>query len=197
VQSVAFSPDGQKVLVGQANGAFEVCPLEGNEGRFGRSYRPDGKVHNVLMARRRYLVFIDGDGKVHWYDVQDHKEGKKPLQSPSPVLCAALSRTGNFIVTGGEDHLIRLWRSADGYPVRFYKGHTGPVTGVAISGSGLRILSGGEDATVRLWDVAGKRPLHTFVFHLDKVRSVSISEDGRFGLSGSDDGTVRLWRLAK
>jgi WD40 repeat protein len=197
VQSVAFSPSGTRVLVGQHNGAFEVCPLEGEEGRFGRSYRPDGNVHNVLLTRGRFLLFIDGAGKVHWYDLQEKKEAKQTLRSPSPAQSAAVTRAGGYIVTGDEDGRVRLWRAADGALVKTFAAHKGAVNGVAVSASGHRILSGGEDELVRLWDVAGRGPLHTFALHQGAVRGVAISEDGRLGLSGGDDGTARLWRLAK
>jgi WD40 repeat protein len=198
VRTVAFSSGGKFVLVGEDNGRFAGCPLEGDqEFSNGNGNRAEGKIHNVLSNNKGILLYIDGDGKLHIYDRPNKKN--QPLKSLSPVTCAIFATNGRDIVTGSEDGHVRILK-AGGKVVRvfgFKRHHAGPVTSLALSANGLRLLTGGADKFVRVWDPSPTKMslLHEFALHRDKVRSVSISRDGRFGLSAGDDGTVRLWRL--
>ena len=66
------------------------------------------------------------------------------------VNSVAIDPTGEIIVTGSEDGVVRVG-PATGETPHLLLGHTGPVYAVAISRSGEWIASGGADTTVRLW----------------------------------------------
>jgi WD40 repeat protein len=59
---------------------------------------------------------------------------------------------GKRLVSGSEDHTLRLWDARTGQCLRVLEGHTGWVTSVAPLGDGTRLVSGSTDNTLRLWD---------------------------------------------
>jgi WD40 repeat protein len=67
------------------------------------------------------------------------------------VECVAWSPCERRVLSGNDDHTVRLWDIKAGHCVRLFEGHTGIVTSVAWSADRQRAISGGSDYTVRLW----------------------------------------------
>ena len=119
------------------------------------------------------------------------------------ITSVAISRGGEYIVSGGDDNTVRLWEVKTGKEVRTFKGHTGPISSVALSGDNQILASGSNDTTVRLWNVKTGREIRKLEGHkvcmdyLGKkkkgVSSVALSWDGQILASGGWDNTVRLW----
>ncbi len=101
---------------------------------------------------------------------------------------------GRRALSGGLDHVLRLWDVQEGREVRRFEGHTDAVWGVALSRDGRRALSASGDRTMRLWDVESGRELGSFP-HPEGVWGVAFSPDGRHALSACHDKVVRLWDL--
>ncbi len=106
----------------------------------------------------------------------------------------ALSGDGCLALSGGYEHVLRLWDVSSGKCIRKFDGHSSKVTSVALSASHALALSGSWDDTVRLWDVSSGECLRIFAGHAKDVTSVALSADGRLALSASEDHTVRLWQ---
>ncbi|KAJ0391390.1 hypothetical protein P43SY_009361 [Pythium insidiosum] len=68
------------------------------------------------------------------------------------VNALAFADSGRALVTGADDHLLKVWDATDGSLRATLVGHTGNVTAVAVHPSLPLIASGAEDGTLRLWD---------------------------------------------
>ncbi len=201
VTSVAFSPDGSRIVSGGGDGSLRLWdantgaalgePLRGHEdGVSSVAFSPDGS----------RIVSGGGDGSLRLWDSNTGAALDEPLRGHEDgVLSVAFSPDGSRIVSGGWDGTVRLWNAdtgaAVGEPLR---GHEGWVLSVAFSPDGSRIVSGGSyDRTVRLWDAdtggALGEPLRG---REGDVISVAFSPDGSRIISGSDDGTLSLWDAA-
>ena len=72
----------------------------------------------------------------------------------------AFSPDGHRIVSGSDDHTVRLWNADTGQPIGApLTGHTGAVNSVAFSPDGQRIVSGSADNTLRLWNADTGQPV--------------------------------------
>jgi WD40 repeat protein len=111
----------------------------------------------------------------------------------SPVSCAAATRDGQKIASGGYDRRILVWEAASGAVVRELRGHTGLVNGVDWSRDGRVLASASSDHTARLWDPERGAELALFSGHDDDVNDVKISPDGHRIATASFDGSVRVW----
>ncbi|HEV3084515.1 MAG TPA: serine/threonine-protein kinase [Gemmataceae bacterium] len=109
-----------------------------------------------------------------------------------PVTALAVSRDGQFALSGSSDKTLKLWEINSGRLVQTFPGHTDRVLSVALSPDGRQALSGSADRTVRLWDLSTGKA-RSFEGHAAAVTSVAFSPDGRQALSGSNDRTLRLW----
>jgi WD40 repeat protein len=124
------------------------------------------------------------------------------LGHTSGVRSVAVSPDGRTLISGSDDHTLKLWDVASGREMRTFKGHDDYVRSVAFSPDGHTIASGGDDKTIKLWDVASGRVLRTLSGDGDAVYSVAFSPDGRTLACGSKgqpltrNGNLKLWDVA-
>ncbi len=191
--SVAFSPNGQVLAAGTAEGQVRLWrvtdgqPLLTCEGHLGAVwsvvFSPDG----------RLLASGSTDGTVRLWEVNTGQCLKTLAGHTHQIWSVAFSPDGHLLASGSNDQTVRLWDVNTGQSLKTLAGHTHQVRSVAFSPDGRLLASGSFDHTVRLWDVNTGQSLKTLAGHTHPVRSVAFSPDGRLLASGSNDQTVRLW----
>jgi WD40 repeat protein len=112
------------------------------------------------------------------------------------VRAVTFSPNSQWLATGGNDAVIRLWQAATGKCRQALAGHTDWVDSLAFSPDGNWLVSGSDDETIRLWNVGSGECQKTFSGHTDWVSSLSFSPNGQWFASGSGDKTIRLWNLS-
>lgn len=79
-----------------------------------------------------------------------------PLPSPAfnigDVLSVAFAPHGVHLVSGAEDHTVRVWDVSTGKPLRSFEGHTGDINAVCFTPDATQIVSGSHDHTINFWD---------------------------------------------
>jgi WD40 repeat protein len=109
------------------------------------AFSPDGR---LLAAAGQKEVTL-------WVSTTSRVAGRL---AAAGVSMLAFSPNGQFVATGGADHLIRVWAVATGRQVLVLRGHTSPVSCVAFSPGGDRIASADQRA-VKVWDSRTGEPL--------------------------------------
>ena len=119
----------------------------------------------------------------------------KIVKTTASISGVAVSPDGTRIVSGGDDHTLRIWDADTGQPIGApLTGHRGYVASVAFSPDGKRIVSGSADHTLRIWDADTGQPIGApLTGHTDTVDGVAFSPDGTRIVSGSADHTLRIW----
>jgi WD40 repeat protein len=196
VNSVAFSPDGTRILTGSDDDTAklwdpstgrELITLKGHsEGVASAAFSLDGT--RILTGG------FDGTAKL-W----DPSTGREPITlkgHSEPVNSVAFSPDGTRILTGGFDGTAKLWDPSTGRELITLKGdRTGrheQLTSVAFSPDGTRIFTGCANGTAKLWDPSTGRELIS-LNNTQGLWSVAFSPDGTRILTGSVDGTAQLW----
>jgi WD40 repeat protein len=151
VSSVAFSPDGTRIVSGafdktlrlwDARTGAELQILRGHDNYvYSVAFSPDGT----------RIVSGSNDTTLRLWDAWTGAELQILRGHEDFVYSAAFSLDGTRIVSGAFDKTLRLWDAQTGAELQILRVHESLATSVAFSPDGTRIVSGSDDA-VRLWD---------------------------------------------
>lgn len=151
----------------------------------------DNNVLAVLNLSGRIDVF-DISNPIKPLKISEIMAGAKDFEiHPAPIN---IQQSSNYIiVSGGNDHTVRVW-TLEGKPIgQPFIGHEDLVYSVAFSPDSQLIASGSWDSTVRLWTIDGRPVGRPFTGHEGGITDVSFSIDGQLIASAGTDDTVRLW----
>ncbi|WRH67680.1 MAG: trypsin-like peptidase domain-containing protein [Planktothrix sp. GU0601_MAG3] len=113
----------------------------------------------------------------------------------------SLSSDNKYLVTAGEDGVIKVWDLATGLTsqtlplVQTIQAHNNPVLVVKLSPDGKMIASGSWDKTIKIWNLQTGQLLKTFIGHEQLVGAIAFSPDGKILASGSKDSSIKLWNV--
>lgn len=127
----------------------------------------------------------------------DLRSGKVLLEVDhgAPATAAALSGGGALLATGGSaDHLVRIWRIANGKQLRVLKGHVGTITAIAFSTRGTLVATGATDGIGRVWRISDGTPVSVLSGHTNYLTDIAFSPDGTQVVTASLDRTARTWK---
>ncbi len=207
LNSIAFSPDGQLVAVGQERGLALLDPATGKSVHpFKRT--PAGVPGMVFHPDRPLLISTgasDPAVKVWAVDAEDFSFEIRHNFHPHPGV--AVSPDGRRIAAPGRDQVtdentIVIWNidwDAKSYKkFRTLRGHRGYAWKVAYSPDGRYLASGGWDSTIKIWDLEAPESAEpvTLRGHAGYIFGLAFSPDGRRLASGSGyvgHGEIKVW----
>ena len=206
VTSVAFSPDGSKVLTGSADETVRLWEVEsgselhrfaGHTAIYSAAFSPDGSriVTGSIDGRVSLWEIESGSELCRLEGYRDLVDDVASLSFPEWIYSAAFSPDGSRVVIGSIDGRVSLWEAESGSELYWFKGHRGTVTSVAFSLDGSKIVTGSADETAGLWEAEDGSELHRLVGHTGWVDGVAFSSDGSKIVTNSLDGTIRVWEV--
>jgi eukaryotic-like serine/threonine-protein kinase len=200
VWSLAYSPDGRRLIWGGASPNLAVCePPDGpphiiHAGEGGTpslAFSPDGRA----IARG------GGDGSVRLWDADSKRELATHQWQDRRVYGLAFSPDGKTLAAGAYDGSIKVWDLGTGrerpappaqpLPIGALQYTPDGRTLVASTGDWVEYNKSGE---VTFWDAATAAPRGVMWGFRCRVASLAIAPDGRTVLAGSFQ--ARLWDLA-
>lgn len=128
------------------------------------------------------------------------------LGHKQPVYCVTYDRTGNRIMTGSDDGLVKVWSSKTGmllYTLRGHeKGDLNPIsllipvdiTDVSVNEQNTLFATGSNDSYVRVWNISNFRPVAVLV-HTQPITCVSFSPcpNSSILVTCSLAGEIKIW----
>ncbi|EDO38859.1 predicted protein, partial [Nematostella vectensis] len=117
----------------------------------------------------------------------------------SAVYCVLFDRTGQCIITGADDSLVKIWSTKDGRLLATLRGHNGEVSDIAINYENTLVAAGSCDKLIRVWSLQTTYPVAVLQGHTGMITSLqfcpSPASDARYLMSTGGDGTVCFWKF--
>ncbi len=151
VWSLAFSPDGTKIVDGEESGIPKIWDVA--TGNIIRSFVGHSQsVRSVAFSPDGMRILTGGDDRTaKIWGVTTGNVVRTISGFANAVNSVAFSPDGTKILTGSSDGTAKLWDVAEGNLIFTITGHTNNVSAVAFSADGSKILTGSYDQTARLW----------------------------------------------
>jgi WD40 repeat protein len=187
--SCRFDPSGRFVFAGVQENLLQRWELAS-----GRKVSLAGNrswTRGLAFAQHN-LISGAYDGRLLWWRLD--AEAPTPLRAIQAhrgwVRAVAASPDSRLLATCGNDHLVKVWQTADGALVQELAGHDWHVYNVAFHPDGRHLVSADLHGVVRDWDLRTGRVVRTLdagvlfrydpVFRADHggVRSMAFNGDG-------------------
>ena len=200
INTVAFSPNSRRLVLGQADGNVVLADVETNASggvtvthvRTLASHT--GAVNSVAFSPSGTQVLSGADDRrALLWNVADGTILRDLTHTLGINAVAFSAGDPTMIATGSEDGTIKVWNITSGAELLTLTGHAAAVNDLTFSADGLSLISASSDDTIKIWNPFLGILLATYSGHDDNVASVAISADGAAIVSGSADDTARVW----
>ncbi len=154
-----------------------------------------------LHPSENTLAVATSEGHVHFID---HKllapviPAYQNAHDPS-VFCSIWNTTGDQLVSGGRDALLKIWKYPDFQPsAEIIKAHLYTINAIAVSPSQKLLATASRDRTIKIWDRSTFALLKVIDVmkhdgHVNSVNNVIWNDAGLF--SASDDRKIIQWDI--
>jgi WD40 repeat protein/DNA-binding SARP family transcriptional activator len=208
LDTVAISPDGSLIAIGDSDGGIKlieqgtgepVLTLDAHDGEvWGLAFSPDG----TRLASGSW----DGTSKV--WDITGGRE-VSTLEAPCWSMSVAFSLDGQRVFSScgvstlpGETIENERsfgafeWEATTGRIVRGYPSGGIDLYGLALSPDGRTVALSFANGDVTLWDVASGEKLNQLSGHSGIAYGMAFSPDGRYLATSAFDQMAKLWDVA-
>lgn len=193
VDDASWSPDGQKALIVNSPGMYNLIDIESNQTvkSIKLSHNPSEQQAPVFSPNGQFLIGWQRN-TAEIIDL-NNPEKRKLIQNQSHVEYACFAPNGKTIAIASVDHSVSIWDAQTLICLHRSTAHQDTVRMVAYSPDGASLVSASLDNTLVVRDVnSGKVTRSLPGFHLG-VGYVRFSPDGTKIIAVSRDNKVTIW----
>ncbi|KAF9777954.1 hypothetical protein IL306_004298 [Fusarium sp. DS 682] len=160
VMTVAFSPDGQLIAVGDISQTLSIRQVETGtlvtlvkahyNAIYGLAFSPDSKL--IVSGSYDSSIKIWDVNALHGSVKNERLSHLRELEGHNDsVFSVSFTPDAQLVISGSKDKSIQLWDAATGKAQLLIMGHTDTVTEVAASPQAGQFATASGDGKVRIW----------------------------------------------
>jgi WD40 repeat protein len=205
--ALAFSPDGNKLLVG---GHREVRTYAVERGEQESAFVCEfPKISALAFSPDAGTLAVSGGtpgvvGGVIFLGWPNGKVVGHLTNHTDQATAVAFNPAATRLASASADRMVQVVNWPQKTPAYRLDGHSGPVLAVAFSPDNELLLTASADRSIKVWDAATGQLRRSFSHHTDIVHCLAFRPEKIIGdgpsrflcASGSQDKTVRVWQPA-
>jgi ribosomal RNA-processing protein 9 len=122
------------------------------------------------------------------------RDPKSPCHT-APILCAAVSHSGKFLATGGEDKRIVIWDAETLNPLKTFHQHRDFVYALSFRRNTHTLYSASADRTIKIWSLDELTYVETLFGHEDRIVDIVGLASEKCISVGARDRSARVWKI--
>jgi WD40 repeat protein len=201
IRSIAFTPDGTKILTGSSDQIARITDLNGNLVKMLKGHL--GPIIYATPSGKK-IITASTDATIRLWTIPEMEAHKKDFfDYEHPIISAALSSDEKQIVTGSGNGIGEIWNINSNKPKIEFEvapgiaGGTCFINSISFSPDDKKILTTSCQGTAILWSLNSEnKPVNPIPIPHGRVISAMFSPKGNDGiqiLTIGADKTAKLW----
>lgn len=193
VQSIAWSPDGQRLVTGAFRRALVWKAATLSPEREILSGLTDRITAIQITPDGAQAILADGvtgeKGVVRVLDLLTGGITRSWAAHRDTIFAMALSADGSSLATAGGDALVRLWEVAGGRETARLEAHATQVLCLSFNPDATQLVTGGTDRQLKVWDVKTRENIVALATKSAAFNAVTWNPSGPV-FAVTDDGSL-------
>ncbi|KAG8704540.1 hypothetical protein FRC09_003461 [Ceratobasidium sp. 395] len=193
VNSIAVSPNGQRIVSGSLDATVRVWDAETSDVVLGPLKGHSRSVGCVAFSPGgRWIASGSFDETIRIWNAETGEPRFDPLRGHTgEIRSVAFSPNGHMLVSGSTDETARVWELETGQSVFESRDHSSWVNSVAFSPDGRWIASASH--TLQIWDAQTYESAFKLMYdYSERADSIAFSPDSHRIVLGFIDCTIRV-----
>ncbi|PKS10853.1 hypothetical protein jhhlp_002610 [Lomentospora prolificans] len=197
MNSLVYSPDGQRIVTAADDGKLKVWDIESGFCIVTFTEHSSGVTACEFAKKGNVLFTASLDGSVRAWDLIRYRNFRT-FAAPTRLSfsCMAVDPSGEVVAAGSLDSFdIHIWSVQTGQLLDRLSGHEGPVSSLAFAPGGDVLVSGSWDRTARIWSVFNRTQTSEPLQLQADVLDVAIRPDSQQLAVSTLDGQLTFWDI--
>ena len=199
MNSLVYSPDGQRIITTADDGKIKVWDIESGFCIVTFTEHTSGVTACEFAKKGNVLFTASLDGSIRAWDLVRYRNFRT-FTAPTRLSfsCMAVDASGEVVAAGSLDSFdIHIWSVQTGQLLDQLSGHEGPVSALAFAPNGGTLVSGSWDRTARIWDIFSRTQTSEPLQLQADVLNVAIRPDSLQLAVSTLDGQLTFWSISE
>lgn len=199
MNSLVYSPDGQKIVTIADDGKIKVWDVESGFCIVTFTEHTSGVTACEFAKKGSVLFTASLDGSVRAWDLIRYRNFRT-FTAPSRLSfsCMAVDPSGEVVAAGSLDSFdVHIWSVQTGQLLDQMTGHEGPVSALAFTPNGDSLISGSWDRTARIWSIFNRTQTSEPLQLQADVLDIAVRPDSLQLAVSTLDGQLTFWSVTE
>ncbi|KKY36250.1 putative periodic tryptophan protein 2 [Diaporthe ampelina] len=199
MNSLVYSPDGQRIITTADDGKIKVWDIESGFCIVTFTEHTSGVTACEFTKKGNVLFTSSLDGSIRAWDLIRYRNFKT-FTAPTRLSwsCMAVDPSGEVVAAGSLDSFdIHIWSVQTGQLLDQLAGHEGPVSSLAFAPNGNTLVSGSWDRTARIWSIFDRTQTSEPLQLQADVLDIAIRPDSTQFAISTLDGQLTFWNMTE